>query len=369
MARWQQQGRLDNLTLVENDLIELPNLVLPKFAMVLVSRLAGELNDADLSALIQWCSESLEPGGLLLIDYPALPGAYAMAALRDLAQAVSGAGKSIDAAMAYFDELEQLDAPVMATDAMIGPAYEWLLHSSPAMQKSLLFGATFHPRHMTQLALLCEAAGLQFAGACGRLSAPDKAEMTAKLVPIEEADWDNLSLEQHLCFALNESWRSDLFVRPGPAGEDSPWSRLSLWTPSAAFQTIEQGMTWHDLETAVALRGCLPAFTNRRASRAAGQFNAIALQNAVIQDHPSVTLAISGIGCGMNVRTLDALWLRARFEAGESAAVEWATAELDRLHKTVSDGSANGPDRILAAAFSDSASRLATYVQLGLDQW
>lgn len=373
IATWQQDAQLANLALVENARSELAHLVLPEFAIVLVQDLAGQLEDAALAALLDWCAGALQPGGLGWFAYDSLPGATALDSLRDIAQAIAAGtddmGQWDNSALAYFDELDDAGAPLLTEDSVASRVYRRLLALAPSERHRSLFAPDFQPRHMTELAGHCEAAGLRFAGACGRMTEQEDALTAAALLERTDAGADTLSLEQHLCFAMNEARRADLYVRPAEA-VPRPASPLCWLGADGARHEFAVDTDWPALERAVAVDGHLPAYGTPPVPGPARRHNTLALHRAIVDERPEVTLAAARVGCGVTVPTEDALWLLARSQAGEDTAPAWAAAEIDRLGKTlVATDSQADIEVILAEAFHDSATRLPAYVRLGLEEW
>ena len=371
---WQQLAALENLSLIDCPLTDLPRLLVPEFAIVAIDRLPNAVEATARAALLDWSAGALREGGLLHIAYDALPGAAPLTMLRDIARAVSdndaGTEARLAQALAYLGALAELEVPLL--DA-VGSCYRFLLASSPEQRVQRLFSTDWSPLHATDLSAICEAAGLTFAGTTGRLHSAAASSQALELAAAAILPDDPLSLEQHLAFAMNDLERGDIYLRAAHRDREIPPIPVRLLSAAGPSRPVVASDGWQALEQAVAHAGILPAPTAATNAIPAGRHNAVALQRAMLGNAEHVTVAAPGIGGGVTLPCLDALLLTARASAGASGHIDWALDYVDRCGKrlnlagtTLDDDAAR---QSLAMAFTTQVQpRLPLYASLGLCQ-
>ncbi len=247
-------GKVDNVRFLERDFEGLDGYEAPAFDYIAAHGLLTWVSPAKRGALLAFAEKMLRPGGLLYVSYDTLPGWAAVEPLRRLMldgsagvthllerarRGVALAQRFADAKAEYFTDNAMAGA-MLAKMTRVGLPY--VVHE--------YFGPHWHPMYFADVAREAAAHDLQFVGQCP----PDKSfrdlALPPELLPLVEGAPDRLVFETLKDYALNETFRQDVYVK-GPAA-CSP-AATEAYLDTTPFGTLVPASR---LEREIRLRRC-----------------------------------------------------------------------------------------------------------------
>jgi SAM-dependent methyltransferase len=243
-----EQAQLENMTVLESSFAELAagKVELPPLDYITMYGIYSWITPANRQFVVEFISRYLKPGGIVYVNYNALPGWTRTLPLQrlllehancnpvprvaQLEQARDLARKLKEAGAAYFDGSKQLDYRMesLSRDKAGYLAHEYL-------------NSGWEPLYHADVAGDLAAAGLEFVGSADLPRAFEDDYLTpqqrALLAGVPDARWRE-TLRDYL---LNTSFREDVYVRGARTlGQErqSGWlARLGLVQASAAEST------------------------------------------------------------------------------------------------------------------------------------
>ncbi len=213
-----RRAGVTNVRFLERDFEGLGGDDLPSFDFIATHGVLSWISPAKRAAVLELARTRLKPGGLFYVGYNALPGWSAIEPLRRLMLDFSAdvKGTTLDRARAGFGVVQKL--------ALAGAKYV-SSHSTAKQMLALMqqaglsyvvheyFHAHWNPMYFADVAREMSAHGLDFVGQLPlalnvrELALPPALKEIAKTAP------DRIAYETMKDFAVNEMFRSDVFVK------------------------------------------------------------------------------------------------------------------------------------------------------------
>ncbi len=228
-----------NVRFLERDFEALDREDLPAFDYVGAHGILSWVGPAKRKAVLDLAKTKLKPGGLLYVSYNALPGWAAIEPLRRLMLESSAAatGSTLDrarAGSAFANGLSEAGAAYFANHPTVKSMLGIMEKAGLPYVVHEYFHAHWHPMYFADLARELIARDLEFVGQLPLsqnirdLALPPALKEIAKTAP------DRIVYETVKDFALNELFRSDVFVKSSALPEESV---LRAFFESTSFGT------------------------------------------------------------------------------------------------------------------------------------
>jgi len=212
------QGDLSNVQLLQCDFADLAGRELPQFDYIVAHGVLSWIGPDKRQALLELASSRLKPGGLLYVGYNALPGWAALEPLRRLladravavkgdvlerARLALGLAKGLgDAAADYFTENPSAKE-LLTTVAQVGLPY--IAHE--------FLQTHWTPMYFADVAYEMAAKELYFIGQLPLYLNFRDLAIAPSLLPIFQSVTDRVAFESLLGYALNQSFRRDVYFK------------------------------------------------------------------------------------------------------------------------------------------------------------
>jgi SAM-dependent methyltransferase len=211
-------GRLDNVRFLEKDFEALLGEDLPELDYITAHGVLSWVGPKKRKAVLEFASNKLKPGGLLYVSYNALPGWAAVEPLRQLivARADLAAGNSVERAR------HGVDFAKLMNDK--GAEYFKGNHAAKAMLETMeklglpyvvheYMHAHWVPMYFAQIAAEMAAQDLYFVGQLPLYLNYRDLAIPETLAPVFQGVGDRVTFESLKDFAVNESFRRDVYVK------------------------------------------------------------------------------------------------------------------------------------------------------------
>ena len=213
-----KRAGVTNVRFLERDFEALVREDLPSFDFIGAHGILSWVGPAKRKAVLDLAKAKLKPGGLLYVSYNALPGWSAIEPLRRLMLESSGAatGSTLDRARAgatFAQGLSDAGAAYFANHPTVKSMLAIMEKAGLPYVVHEYFHAHWHPMYFADLAREMIARDLEFVGQLPLplnirdLALPPALKEIAKTAP------DRIAYETVKDFALNELFRSDVFVK------------------------------------------------------------------------------------------------------------------------------------------------------------
>ena len=236
MAR---EGKIANVRFVEHDFEELAGDDVPAFDYIVAHGLLSWVGPAKRSALLAFAERKLRPGGLLYVSYDALPGWAAVEPLRRLMlEASAGETHLVERArrgLALAQRFAGAKADYFTNNAMAGWAIETMTRLGLTYVVHEYFGPYWHPMYFSDVAREAATHDLHFVGQYPPYKSFDNLALPPELQELVEGVEDRLVYEGLKDYALNETFRQDVYVK-GPLAR-SP-TATETYLDSTPFGTL-----------------------------------------------------------------------------------------------------------------------------------
>jgi len=215
------RGALANVRFVLADFEHLDRSTLPQFDYITAHGVMSWVSPQKRRALIDFAATQLKPGGLLHVTYNALPGWAPIEPLRQLiaGRAALVQGDSLARAKEGVKLAEQLSrgGAEYFTD---NPACVTMLEKMTRLGMSYVAHEYLHahwaPFYFAQIAAEMAAGGLFFVGQLPLYLNYKDLAVPPPLAPVFAPISDRIAFESLKDFAINESFRRDVFVKGHP---------------------------------------------------------------------------------------------------------------------------------------------------------
>ncbi len=269
-------GGLDNVRFLEKDFEDLLRVDLPDLDYIGAHGVLSWVGPKKRKAILEFASAKLKPGGLFQVGYNALPGWAAVEPLRQLilARADLAPGNSVERARQGVDFARQMNDKG-AEYFKSNPSARAMLDTMDKLGLPYVVHEYLHahwvPMYFAQIAAEMAAHDLYFVGQMPLYLNYRDLAIPEALAGVFAGVTDRITFESLKDFALNESFRRDVYVKGrsgrsdvatreyldstvfGPLGEDGPLQRdvrlpnhtLHYAGPlfDALFPALDQGAT------------------------------------------------------------------------------------------------------------------------------
>ena len=240
-----RKGGVTNVRFLERDFEALDHEELPPFDFVATHGVFSWISPAKRAALLELSKNKLKRGGLFYVGYNALPGWSAIEPLRRLMLDFSAnvEGSTLDRARAGFGLVQRLAEAGASYVSSHTTAKQMLALMQQAGLPYVVheyFHAYWNPMYFADVAREMTAHDLEFVGQLPlalnvrELALPPALKEIAKPAP------DRIAYETMKDFALNEMFRSDIFVRGGAPPAETAKRAYFEGTPFGTTTTLEQ---------------------------------------------------------------------------------------------------------------------------------
>ncbi|MGB0695879.1 MAG: methyltransferase regulatory domain-containing protein [Rhodospirillaceae bacterium] len=222
-----QAAFLSNIRFEQVSYRTLDPAALPPLDFVVVNDLISRVDPETRAAVLGRAAQALKPGGIMLVDYQALPGWAAQAPLRDILFSVAAdAPDAMAKARAGRDWLKRMregNAKYFRDHPRIAETVDRLLTQDTTAVRKAFFDGAIQPFHFAQIQAELHSMGLQFAG---------RAELFLNIADFAIPDSGRAELrgaksraefEALRDFFRNEAHRRDLFVKGTPFASTKAW--------------------------------------------------------------------------------------------------------------------------------------------------
>ncbi len=222
-----EAGGLGNLQFIEHGMDYLTTLDLPPCDFISLHGVIDRVAPSSRQGLADFVAKTLKPGGLAYVSYNAMPGWAPLQPLRRviLNHRGSDPAKTLEntvTGLQYLRYLRENDAAFFAANPAAQSFLDRLLASEPGHVLRDYFSDAWEPLYFPEVGLSFGQAGMAYCG-----STEVERNYTDLIVP--KTFWEMLNgaendflRESHKSLILNESFRRDLYCKPGekvPAGE------------------------------------------------------------------------------------------------------------------------------------------------------
>jgi hypothetical protein len=219
-----READLKNITIVSGPLT---GEGLPDCDVIVLSRLYSALPPAERQAAVAGLAKRLKPGGMLCIQYSALPGAASTDALFNFLREISGtfegsAPERIAGALSRAVDLARGEAFVFRQFPAAAEILQRMTQSDPALGAREVFTTSMHGLYVTEAMREMQPTGLVYAGQgqlpfnLMELGLPQPLRAGAEAIKSVPAR------ELYLDFARNAQARDDLYIKPKEGGARDP---------------------------------------------------------------------------------------------------------------------------------------------------
>lgn len=252
-----ESAGLSNVRYLRGDLGALDGLELPDCDFISLHGVMDRVPAAVKTAVARFVSNKLKPGGLAFASYNAMPGWGPLQPLRRIVQShrAGDRDKQLDnvvRALQYLKFLRENGAAFFRANPAAESFLDGLLRSDPAQVMRDYFGEPWEPVYFAEVGLTFGQAGLVYCGSTEAERNYTDLTVPETFWPLLDAADNDFLRENQKSLILNESFRRDLYCKPG--GKN----------PADAFGDMVVGATL----PADALRG--PVRVGRRRMRLAG---------------------------------------------------------------------------------------------------
>jgi SAM-dependent methyltransferase len=218
-------GQLDNVRFLEKDFEDLLREDLPDLDYIGAHGVLSWVGPKKRKAVLEFAERKLKPGGLLQVGYNALPGWAAVEPLRQLilARADLAPGSSVERArhgVEFARRMHDAGAEYFKSN----PSARAMLDTMEKLGLPYVVHEYLHahwvPMYFAQIAAEMAAHDLYFVGQLPLYLNYRDLAIPQALAPVFEAVKDRITFESLKDFALNESFRRDVYVKGRIARSD-----------------------------------------------------------------------------------------------------------------------------------------------------
>lgn len=226
---------------------------LPDFDFIGLHGVWSWVSEANARIIADFLGRKLKPGGVAYVSYNALPGAAAMAPLRQVlvthaATSTGGIGGRIDGAFDFAGRLMRL-TPRYATRPEAVERVETLRRRGHGYLAHEYFNRNWRPMHVAGMAEALAPAGLSFACPAGLLDHVDPINLTGAQWTFLQDIADPVLRQTARDFMLNQEFRRDYWIK-GPR-------RLSAQARNEALREMRLVLTRPRAEVSLTVSGAL----------------------------------------------------------------------------------------------------------------
>lgn len=220
------EAALGNVKFLHRELAALAGLGLPEFDYIALSQVYSLAEPAIHEALLQFAGAHLAVGGVLFVNYPALPGFAALASLRDLARQHTASLTHDDAAKAqagldYLAHLRDKRAGLFTDNPALSAYLDELTGADIDRLADEMFAPPVRASHFHQVSAEMDLIGLGYSGSAvlnlnfiDIAVPPDFHDLLRKSATRTE-------FETHGDAVRNQNYRCDVFTNDAPALDET----------------------------------------------------------------------------------------------------------------------------------------------------
>jgi ubiquinone/menaquinone biosynthesis C-methylase UbiE len=211
-------GQLSNVLFFERDFEDLGKEELPEFDFITAHGVLSWIGPVKRKSVLDFARAKLKPGGLLHVSYNAFPGWASVEPLRQLilGRAALATGNSLERAKVGVDFAKTMAAGG-AEYFTNNPAAKAMLETMEKHGLAYVVHEYLHahwvPMYFGQVAAEMAEHDLYFVGQLPLFLNYRDVAIPAGLAPMFQAVGDRVTFESLKDFALNESFRKDVFVK------------------------------------------------------------------------------------------------------------------------------------------------------------
>lgn len=215
-----ESGGLSNVQFIEHGMEYLTTLDLPDCDFISLQGVFDRVAQSSRQSLADVIAKTLKPGGMAYVSYNAMPGWAPLQPLRRviLNHRSSDPARSLESTVTglqYLRYLRENDAAFFTANPAAQSFLDQLLGSDPGQVLQDYFSDEWEPLYFPEVGLAFGQAGMAYCG-----STEVERNYTDLIVP--EIFWSMLNAaendflrESHKSLILNESYRRDLYCKPG----------------------------------------------------------------------------------------------------------------------------------------------------------
>ena len=239
------KGSVENARFLERDFEDLAKDDLPAFDFIVLHGIFTWVGPTKRAAAITFAKSKLKPGGLLYVSYNALPGWAAITPLRRLLRdhAEAATGTTLERAGKAYDFVRKMSG-AGASDFTSHPTAKSMLGlieeaGLPYVVHEYL-NPHWQPFYFADIARELGEQDLHFVGQIPLAANLRELALPPALKELAKPITDRIAYETFKDFALNEAFRSDVYVKGTPARTESAAREVFERTPFGTLSAPAQ---------------------------------------------------------------------------------------------------------------------------------
>lgn len=239
-----RRGAVGNARFVERDFEELAAEDLPSFDFIAAHGVFSWVSPAKRAAVTAFARDKLKPGGLFFVSYNALPGWAAIAPLRRfmLEQTEGARGSTIDRArrgIAIAQRLSDAGGVYFTNHPTARSMLGLMTRAGLPYVAHEYFHQQWEPMYFTDVARAMAAHDLHYVGQVPLYLNFRELTMAPGLAELAAGAKDRVAFEGLKDFAINEFFRSDVYIKGASSPSDAASRRYLDTTPFGTAYTSE----------------------------------------------------------------------------------------------------------------------------------
>lgn len=211
-------AQLSNARLLEADICELDLNPLEGFDFLTMHGLYSWVSANTREHIHRLLTEKLNPGGLFMISYNAMPGSAMIQPIRDMMQAYTEGmeGSTLDkveAGIQYLEYLCEKDAAYFHDNPLAREAVASLRQRDTHYLAHEFFNQNWQAFYFSEVAQRMSELGLSFVGTLPLCTNYLQASIPQDFQEFFQTAPDRVTLERHKAFVRNERFRRDLYIK------------------------------------------------------------------------------------------------------------------------------------------------------------